>query len=97
MKHESYHIHILEFPSVRLSVCNTVCLRLTFYWKELRSCNMSRNFRLLLAQKIGYLTFFLDLVSFSLDLRSCGKGRVSALLLLSRNVGVQKIKKGNKM
>jgi hypothetical protein len=50
----AYHIHILEFPSVRPSVC----ARLTFYWKELRRCNMAQHFRLLPEQIIGYLTFF---------------------------------------
>jgi hypothetical protein len=34
--HTNYHINILKFPSVRLSVCPCVCSRLTFYWKELR-------------------------------------------------------------
>jgi hypothetical protein len=35
---------------------------LTFYWKELRSCNMALKFRLYLEQLIGYLSccfFFL--------------------------------------
>jgi hypothetical protein len=31
---------------------------ITFYWKELRSCDTAQNFRLLPAQLIGYLTFF---------------------------------------
>jgi hypothetical protein len=40
--------------SVRLSVCS----RLAFYWKELRSCNMAQNVRVLPDQIISYLTFF---------------------------------------
>ncbi len=32
-----YHIHILQFPSVSQSVSPSVCSRLPFYWKELRS------------------------------------------------------------
>ncbi len=39
-------------PSVRLFVCS-----LTFYWKELRTCNMAQNFRLLPEQIIGYLIY----------------------------------------
>jgi hypothetical protein len=50
----AHHIHILQSPSV----CPSVCSRLTFYWKELQSCNMAQNFRLLPEQIIGYLTFF---------------------------------------
>ncbi len=46
----TYHVHILQFPSFRQS-------RLKFYWKELRSCNMAQNFRLLPEQIIGYLFF----------------------------------------
>ncbi len=38
---EYNHIHVLQFPSVRQSVSPSVCSHLTFYLKELRSCNMT--------------------------------------------------------
>jgi hypothetical protein len=46
------------FCSFRPSVRPSVCSRLTFYWKKLRSFNMAQNFRLLAEQIIGYLSFF---------------------------------------
>ncbi len=51
-------IIIYIFWSFRPSFRPSVCSRLTFYWKELRSCNMAQDFRLLPAQIIGNLTSF---------------------------------------
>jgi hypothetical protein len=49
---ENYHMSI------------SACSRSTFYWKELRSCNMALNVCLLPAQFIGYLSFLWGLFFF---------------------------------
>jgi hypothetical protein len=42
-----HNIIVYIFCSFRPSLRPSVCSRLTFYWKERRSCNMAQKFRLL--------------------------------------------------
>jgi hypothetical protein len=51
--------YVIDIKNIFWSFHPSVCSRLTFYWKLLRSCNMAQHFRLLPAI-IGYLLLFFD-------------------------------------